>query len=946
MKKLLLSICFLLCSVGVFAIRPLPKARQVVQKDGTTITVFAQGDGRVAFFTTTDGKIVVKDQQDNFYYAVMENDRLMASHLLAHEPENRGKEERKFLEEHPVEKHLAQLKRMAAQHNPSLPVPHKTIVASTEDGLGKYNTPSEGAVSSLGKLTVPVIMVEFSDTKFAETTTQAKMTRFYNEKGYREEEYCVGSVKDYFVSQSRGMFEPSFDVVAKVTLNKSYKDYGANNSYGFDSDVEGLVGDAVAAAVKEGVDFTPYKDKQGAVQLVSILYAGRGEATEPHTTANENLIWPCEVDINEKMSGIYFNSFFVGNELFEDGTLMGMGVFCHEFGHALGLPDFYCTDYSYYKDDPFSYWSIMDAGAYVNDGRSPIGYTAYERSYLGWLDIREINGAQSVTLYPAKMKDKEMAVLIRNPKDKKEYFILENRHQDTWYPHTDKEGHVFGQGLMVSHIAYEPVEWMRNVLNNVQNGKRAHIITADQSRLHSGASQENLFGNGVDQMETLPLYGQGKLEAPFYRVVKNEDGSVSFNFMETNGKPVPYQIGDVMETDNVQMEYLGEKEWAVIAKKGSAYAGEVVLPETFERDEKVYKVAAVASGAFASCPDLRKVFIPAGVKQIAPDAFRHSAQISSIEVDESNAAYQSIGGVLFTRSDAYGLEDVSSIEGKVAFDFNANPWGLPVSSNFSGQNNTGNIQAPIIQEGVTLAFENGSVPARLWKGASTVTLRTYKGGKLIFSVPDGCKIKNIEFTAPKFHLTASEGTLTDKKWTGDLQSVAFLTTDPTQITKVVLKVTGLLVSESAILYYPAGLPGAYSLPQVVTRVGDFAFESTSLESVKLSKALARLGDCSLSSSSLRRIYSQTANPPVAHADPFANTDAANCEIVLLNGGTEAYKADAFWGKFYHIISGIEQIAEESVVGTETGGYYYDLQGRRVVSPTRGVYIYKGKKVVK
>ena len=942
MKKLLTSFYFLLCSVMAMAIGPLPKARPVVQSDGTTVTVTAHGDGRVAFFTTSDGKIVVKDNRDNFYYAVISNGELTASPFLAHDPQIRGEAEIRFLEEHPVEEQLTRLNVLAHQRNPLHRAPSKTIVASTQDGLGKYNVPSEGSVTSLGKPAIPVIMVEFSDAKFAETTTQEKMTRFYNTPGYQEEAYCVGSVKDYFVSQSRGMFEPTFTVVGKVSLTKSYKDYGANNSYGFDTDVEGLVRDAVAAAVAQGVDFTPFKDKQGAVQLVSILYAGRGEATEPHTTANANLIWPCEVDINEEMSGVYFNSFFVGNELFEDGTLMGMGVFCHEFCHALGLPDFYCTDYNYRKDDPFGYWSIMDAGAYVNDGRSPIGYTAYERSYLGWLDIKEITGAQTVTLYPASMKDKDMAVLIRNPKDSKEYFILENRNPDTWYPHTDKEGHVFGQGLMVSHFVYDPVEWMRNVLNNVQDLKRAHIITADQSKLISSAAQENLFGNGVDHLDSLPLYGQQWLDAPFYRVVKNQDGSVTFNFMEVNGKPVPYQVGDVVDAGDLTLQYLGKKQWTVLPKREGAYSGHVVLPATFERDEKTYKVTAVSAGAFASCPDLLKVSIPASVDSIAPGAFRHSAKLSAIEVDEDNATYQSIDGALFTRSDAYGMDDVSSVEGQVTFDFNANPWGLPVSSNFSGQNNAGNIKAPIVQEGVTLEFENGSLPARLWKGASDVTLRTYQGGKLTFSVPDGCKIKHMEFTAPKFYLSAQEGTLVGNAWTGDAQAVTFLTTAPTQISKVVLTVTGLLTSESAILYYPAALTGSYALPQVVTRVGDFAFEGTALNEVKLSKAIARLGESSLSSTSLKRIVSPVATPPVASADPFAHTSETLCEIVLPNGGVEAYKADTYWGKFFNITNGVSSV----MVQPESSPYFYDLQGRRVVRPTGGIYIYKGKLIAK
>lgn len=70
---------------------------------------------------------------------------------------------------------------------------------------------------------------------------------------------------------------------------------------------------------------------------------------------------------------------------------MGIGVFVHEFGHALGLPDFYCTDYSYENNAGFGMYDVMDQGAYYGlYARMPVGYTAYEKSFMGWLQIPEL----------------------------------------------------------------------------------------------------------------------------------------------------------------------------------------------------------------------------------------------------------------------------------------------------------------------------------------------------------------------------------------------------------------------------------------------------------------------------------------------------------------------------------------------------------------------------
>ena len=61
-------------------------------------------------------------------------------------------------------------------------------------------------------------------------------------------------------------------------------------------------------------------------------------------------------------------------------------MFCHEFSHALGLPDLYGTDY--YSQDYYGMgsWSLMCNGSYNNDGYTPVGYTAYDKWFNGWID--------------------------------------------------------------------------------------------------------------------------------------------------------------------------------------------------------------------------------------------------------------------------------------------------------------------------------------------------------------------------------------------------------------------------------------------------------------------------------------------------------------------------------------------------------------------------------
>lgn len=409
--------------------------------------------------------------------------------------------------------------------------PRKAIYASTSDGLGKYGQSGLGAVNSIGEYTIPVIMVEFSNKKFKQTTTVEKMERYYNEEGYDDEEGCVGSVRDYFISQSRGMFVPTFDVVGKVSLSKTYQTYGSGDE-GVNEIIQ-LTKDAVEAAVDQlDTDFSQYvrtttnvNGTKTGVPLVCILYAGYGQATGSPAGAATNTVWPCEIDCNQSMSGTFFNSLFVGNELYSDDTLMGMGVFCHETGHALGLPDFYCTDYTYSYDDAFSNWSIMDTGCYVNDGRSPIGYTAYERSYLGWLDIPTYTPGSEQTLVPYTDETGTTAVKIATSNDT-EYFIVENRQPGTWYPED------MGSGLLVSRFAYYQYDWSNDILNNTQLKKRAMMITANNESMYYSGNQANLFGNGVNSITSLTRYSSGTINPEINTITKNEDGTIILNKSE------------------------------------------------------------------------------------------------------------------------------------------------------------------------------------------------------------------------------------------------------------------------------------------------------------------------------------------------------------------------------------------------------------------------------
>ncbi|WP_282699249.1 immune inhibitor A domain-containing protein [Streptomyces sp. CC219B] len=67
----------------------------------------------------------------------------------------------------------------------------------------------------------------------------------------------------------------------------------------------------------------------------------------------------------------------------------GLGVFAHEYGHDLGLPDHYDTSGG--GDNSTGFWTLMSSGSWLGTGKDSIGdlpgdMTAWDKLQLGWLD--------------------------------------------------------------------------------------------------------------------------------------------------------------------------------------------------------------------------------------------------------------------------------------------------------------------------------------------------------------------------------------------------------------------------------------------------------------------------------------------------------------------------------------------------------------------------------
>lgn len=125
-------------------------------------------------------------------------------------------------------------------------------------------------------------------------------------------------------------------------------------------------------------------------------------------------------------------------------------------------------------------------------------------------------------------------------------------------------------------------------------------------------------------------------------------------------------------------------------------------------------------------------------------------------------------------------------ENGALFNFNENKWNLPVSSSEE------TFPITEVKEGdVTLTFTNGSTPTRLWNDFNNgLQIRMYKnGGSMTVTPAADQKVVKVEFDATKLDVTASEGTLAEKVWTGEAATVTFTANATSNINYIIVTIS-------------------------------------------------------------------------------------------------------------------------------------------------------------
>jgi M6 family metalloprotease-like protein len=337
-----------------------------------------------------------------------------------------------------------------------------------------------------------VILVSFTDSEFKtprETIDSmlngASFSRQYTYRptGSLQKKTITaqGSARQYFYDQSYGSYNPQFDVVGPFTLSNKTAYYGGKINGTNDARAYLMIKEACQLADEDGVDFKNYdNNNDNFIDFVFVLYAGYGEAD----SGLEDVVWPHASDLSTyryRHDGRYIGRYACSCEMNHTSDVHdGIGTFCHEFSHVLGLPDLYYTSEEGTSPHTLYEWDIMDYGAYSNDGNTPPAYSAYERFYMGWLTPRLLAEPEEVTLHPINEGEGESLVITYadehptcgwNP-NPTTFYMIEARVRTGW------DQYLPGPGMLITKIEHNAYRWRNNAVNTNARSMGVDLLEA------------------------------------------------------------------------------------------------------------------------------------------------------------------------------------------------------------------------------------------------------------------------------------------------------------------------------------------------------------------------------------------------------------------------------------------------------------------------------------
>ena len=565
-KSLILS--SLIGSASVWAIKASPNLINSVQPDGSVVPIRLVGNEHFHYAVTDeDTALVVRDSVGYWNYA---DEHGKKTGMRVHQKSKRGQKEKNFLKNRNSHEILSKFRdsrlkkireyreNQAVQKASELQTQSASAPQKASDfgwGFGSKtkntNNPARPVISSVkkqGEVRGIVVLVQFSDVKFSNENANAEYVDYLNKEGYSNY-HMRGSARDFFIENSMGTYVPTFDVYGPITVSGTRSSYGVHiDPYDASVGAVKALKEAMDQLIAQDVDFSPYdSDGDKVVDFVYMIFAGYGAAD----TGDESAIWPHSFNLRKRLTSGYSmdryacsaeldgQSYMYYKRMGKKGTVLnGIGTFCHEFCHVLGLQDHYdvASDEKSQSQTLYTpnWWDLMDNGSYNCPSNkdyvtscSPANLNAFERFSLGWLEPRWLE-ISDTTFILNPVQENDGLVLTSN--NDNEYYFVEARAMNGF-----DEG-LPNKGMLIWHINYSYSAWATNSVN-ISNPMRIDLVEADGKANINTIKDDAFPTNRVNSFNGFVTWAGDSLGLEVYDI-KIVDDHVEFKTRGSRVAPV------------------------------------------------------------------------------------------------------------------------------------------------------------------------------------------------------------------------------------------------------------------------------------------------------------------------------------------------------------------------------------------------------------------------
>ncbi len=493
------------------AVPAYPKLITTTQPDNTTVQIYLRGDEHTHWGESPEGYTLLRNSSNYWTFARQTKEGDLVASSICYKGNN-------------ISEATANGIQPGLKFSTSQLLKRRQAKAASNAALQ-----IDGTFPSKGKRKLLLLLINYADTKT--TFTQEDFNACMNQENYQN----IGSFRDFYKEASYGQLDIETTVTPWVTLSGNKDSYGTNGAVAMI--VEAL------QQIDNDIDLKEFdNDGDGILDGLAVIHQGAGQ----EYTGGYSDIWSHSSTISGySFDGIQLNRYTIEPEtLGTTNTISTIGVICHEFGHNLGAPDFYDTDYANSGGDygGTGAWDLMGGGAWNgNSGDRPAGMNMWQKIMLGWAEPTLLSETQSI----AGMKSADIApeAFKINTTVGGEYFILENRQQSGAFDIA-----LPGHGLIIYHID--------------ENRIRTTITSNTLNATHPQAAYTVCANAGCDPSNAPSDYGDLTTDGAPFPGSSNQTSFSDYTLpsaKSTNGRFSYFSLNDINDSDGtVSFGYVKE----------------------------------------------------------------------------------------------------------------------------------------------------------------------------------------------------------------------------------------------------------------------------------------------------------------------------------------------------------------------------------------------------